>query len=291
MPWKSAAPGRVGGEQVASSHWRRSAPLARPAETGTPTIRLTWTMSVPAPRDGAADVGLELVTVADNDADRLAEHGAAEIVDRYLRRGHRALAGRRRGRAVHVGEHADLDDIYRKTAPTPRPTSRSPPRAASNRYSSSHWTHARSPSIRPASRCCAPGSGPAELVSLQLFGARRQCQGGEADLTCRGGIVAGQLGALRPRHQAQRRKPQATEARRISSLGDFDGMRFMCKVRIEKGGEGYKDRNAIGDVITPDRQAWQRTEQIPRQGTLPNAAVAAQANAAQAAQGKPSWAS
>lgn len=85
--------------------------------------------------------------------------------------------------------------------------------------------------------------------------------------------------------------PQATEARRISSLGDFDGMRFMCKVRIEKGGEGYKDRNAIGDVITPDRQAWQRTEQLPRQASLPNAAVAAQANAAQAAQGKPSWAS
>ena len=39
---------------------------------------------VPAPRDAAADIGLELV-VADDDADRLAQHLAAEIVDRHLR--------------------------------------------------------------------------------------------------------------------------------------------------------------------------------------------------------------
>src|SRR6185312_5697858 len=31
----------------------------------------------------------------------------------HLRRRHRALAGRRRGRSVHVGEHADLDDVVR----------------------------------------------------------------------------------------------------------------------------------------------------------------------------------
>ena len=39
---------------------------------------------VPAPRDAAADIRLELV-VADDDADRLAQHLAAEIVDRHLR--------------------------------------------------------------------------------------------------------------------------------------------------------------------------------------------------------------
>ena len=65
---------------------------------------------VPASRDAAADVGLELV-VADDEADRLAQHLAAEIVDRHLRGGDRALAGRRRRGAVHVGENADLDDI------------------------------------------------------------------------------------------------------------------------------------------------------------------------------------
>ena len=65
---------------------------------------------VPAPRDAAADIRLELV-VADDHADRLAQHLAAEIVDRHLRRGDRALAGRRRRRTVHVGENADLDHI------------------------------------------------------------------------------------------------------------------------------------------------------------------------------------
>src|SRR5204862_3245468 len=65
---------------------------------------------VPAPRDAAADVGLELV-VADDDADRLAEYLAAEIVDRHLRGGDRALTGRRRCRTVHVGEDADLDHV------------------------------------------------------------------------------------------------------------------------------------------------------------------------------------
>ena len=57
-----------------------------------------------------ADIRLELM-VADDHADRLAQHLAAEIVDRHLRRGDRTLAGRRRCRAVHVGEHADLDDV------------------------------------------------------------------------------------------------------------------------------------------------------------------------------------
>jgi hypothetical protein len=66
---------------------------------------------VPAPRNRAADVGL--LMVADDDADRLVQHFTAEIVDRHLRRRHRALAGGRRGWAVHVGEHADLDDVVR----------------------------------------------------------------------------------------------------------------------------------------------------------------------------------
>jgi len=65
---------------------------------------------VPAPRDCCADVGLQLM-IADDDADGFAEHRAAEVVDRHLRRSHRALAGRRRGRAVHVGQHADFHDV------------------------------------------------------------------------------------------------------------------------------------------------------------------------------------
>src|SRR5262245_46305971 len=49
--------------------------------------------------------------VADDHADRFAQDLAAEIVDSHLCRRHRALAGRGGPRAVHVGKHADFDDI------------------------------------------------------------------------------------------------------------------------------------------------------------------------------------
>ena len=65
---------------------------------------------IPAPRDGSADIGLELM-IADNDADGLAKHASPEIIDGHLRRRHRALTRRRRGGTVHVGEHADLDGV------------------------------------------------------------------------------------------------------------------------------------------------------------------------------------
>src|SRR5262245_51253218 len=49
--------------------------------------------------------------VADDHADGLAQDLAPEIVDSHLRRCHRALAGRGGPQAVHVGKHADFDDI------------------------------------------------------------------------------------------------------------------------------------------------------------------------------------
>jgi hypothetical protein len=55
---------------------------------------------------------LELM-IADDHGNRLAQHLAAEIIDRHLRRRDRALAGRRRRRAVHIGEYADLDHVVR----------------------------------------------------------------------------------------------------------------------------------------------------------------------------------
>ncbi|MGY3647227.1 hypothetical protein ACVWW2_002518 [Bradyrhizobium sp. LM4.3] len=134
---------------------------------------------VPAPRDGAADVGLELV-VADDDADRLAEHGAAEIVDRHLRRRHRTLAGRCRGRAVHVGEHADLDDVVGNLrhcgARQQRCRQERRCKAGSDRQSKSRWLHACPPLIRRVGRCCFPGMARLNWFLLQLFGGGRQRQ-------------------------------------------------------------------------------------------------------------------
>jgi hypothetical protein len=85
----------------------------------------------------------------------------------------------------------------------------------------------------------------------------------------------------------------AKSKRRLSSYGELDGVRFVAKIGVEKGKDGYKDKNILAEVITPDRKQWAKIEQPPRQQGFQQigaAAQAATANAAQAA-GKPAWAS
>ncbi len=65
---------------------------------------------VPLPRHRGADIGLQLMVRRDH-LDRLARDLPAEIGDRHLGGGHRACAGRVRGRAREIGQDADLDDI------------------------------------------------------------------------------------------------------------------------------------------------------------------------------------
>ncbi len=67
---------------------------------------------VPLPGDAGRDVGFELM-VGGNHRDRFAQHLAAEIVGRHLRRGHRTGAGRRRRRTGQVGENPDLHNVVR----------------------------------------------------------------------------------------------------------------------------------------------------------------------------------
>jgi hypothetical protein len=84
--------------------------------------------------------------------------------------------------------------------------------------------------------------------------------------------------------------PQARTARTVA-LRDFDGLRFMGKVGIEKGGERngttYSDRNKLLQAITPDRKDWHKVDQVaqPPQSSAPAAA------SAPAAIAKPQWAS
>lgn len=83
----------------------------------------------------------------------------------------------------------------------------------------------------------------------------------------------------------------AKAKRRIGGFGDLDGLRFPVKIGVEKGKENYKDRNVILEVITPDRKAWVKPEQVARQTAAPAAvapAAAAQASAPKA--GRPAWA-
>ena len=88
----------------------------------------------------------------------------------------------------------------------------------------------------------------------------------------------------------------AKAGRRMNSWGDFDGLRFIARIGIEKAkeGSGFKDKNSLEAAITPDRKAWVKVEQIKPQ-TAPVAGftsvgVAAAAVAEKVGVKKPQWA-
>ncbi len=80
--------------------------------------------------------------------------------------------------------------------------------------------------------------------------------------------------------------PQARAARN-ANIADFDGIRFIGKIGIEKGGN-YPDRNVLLTVVTPDRKDWHIVEQVPPPPRSPDATSNASAPAAIS---KPAWAS
>jgi hypothetical protein len=56
----------------------------------------------------------------------------------------------------------------------------------------------------------------------------------------------------------------AQAARKVSGWGDFEGLRFICKLGVEPPKDGYGPKNKIQEVITPDRQLWRKVEQIAK---------------------------
>jgi hypothetical protein len=54
---------------------------------------------------------------------------------------------------------------------------------------------------------------------------------------------------------------EARAGRQCNDYGDFDGLRFTAKIGIEKGKNGFKDKNVLEAAITPDSTAWKKVEQ------------------------------
>jgi hypothetical protein len=84
--------------------------------------------------------------------------------------------------------------------------------------------------------------------------------------------------------------PQARAARTVE-LAAFDGLRFVARIGVEKGGENsgggnYPDRNFLLTAITPDRRDWHAVERTasPPHSSPPTAPAAV-------AVPKPAWAS
>jgi hypothetical protein len=83
---------------------------------------------------------------------------------------------------------------------------------------------------------------------------------------------------------------KSAEARAIrrKSLGEFEGVTFIAKIGIEKGGlkdkndpagERWPDKNNIAAIVTPDRREWHPVEQPPPFNGGPNGSAASSAAA------------
>jgi hypothetical protein len=86
----------------------------------------------------------------------------------------------------------------------------------------------------------------------------------------------------------------AKAARRTKDYGEFDGLLFTARVGIEKGKDGFKDKNILQEVITPDRKAWVKVEQSLRTATAVasvGSTFDAKPQSTSAAIVKPKWAS
>lgn len=119
--------------------------------------------------------------------------------------------------------------------------------------------------------------------------------------TTEGHAKAGEISASRLRgilESARGIRPDdeteaAKNGRRVTSWGDFDGVRFVAKIGVEraKPGSGYKDKNTLDVAVTPDRKDWVKVEQVAKQPAFAAAPSIAAQQTAQAPAGKPAWAS
>jgi len=55
----------------------------------------------------------------------------------------------------------------------------------------------------------------------------------------------------------------AKEARWTNSYGDFNGLSFIVRIGVEAPQNGYKAKNRLDRVVTPDEKAWHPVTQAP----------------------------
>lgn len=83
----------------------------------------------------------------------------------------------------------------------------------------------------------------------------------------------------------------AKAARKVAGWGDFDGLRFVARLGVRPARDGYAAKNTILEVITCERQAWRKPEQVDRSTVTGMASAATAAAPAPAgAIARPQWA-
>jgi hypothetical protein len=79
----------------------------------------------------------------------------------------------------------------------------------------------------------------------------------------------------------------AKQARRIQSYGELNGLAFIASIGVEPPTNGYKAKNRLDRVVTPNEKAWHPITQDPMAASPTTSAKPA---SAPAAIGKPAWA-
>jgi hypothetical protein len=69
----------------------------------------------------------------------------------------------------------------------------------------------------------------------------------------------------------------AKKARHITSYGDLDGLIFIVRIGVEPAQNGYKAKNRLDYVITPDEKTWHPVTQDPKPAATPTLAASASA--------------
>jgi hypothetical protein len=80
----------------------------------------------------------------------------------------------------------------------------------------------------------------------------------------------------------------AREARRAASYADLNGLSFIARIGVEPPQNGYKAKNMLDHVVTPDEKAWHPVTQEPKPAA--KSPATAKPASAPAAIAKPAWA-
>jgi len=80
----------------------------------------------------------------------------------------------------------------------------------------------------------------------------------------------------------------AKQARRIGSYGDLNGLAFIARIGVDPPQNGYKAKNRLDHVVTPDEKAWHPVTQDP---AAPPSAAPAKPASTPAKINRPEWAS
>lgn len=83
---------------------------------------------------------------------------------------------------------------------------------------------------------------------------------------------------------------KAAAARRVASYGDFNGMMVCIKIGIEKGKDGYADKNILRAFVTPDKEGYIAPDDTGGPPQVPGFTTAGAAIKSATGGAKPNWA-